>query len=121
VTSTWVQLEGIGNTVNRKETSMTPPLQLLIYRLTARGILLDHIPALVRDVLLIIGEGGAFTTRLVNARLERLGWGTELLDETSFQLIVQILESEWGYRVRHYAPNSLEAIEGTDCVPISSR
>jgi hypothetical protein len=100
---------------------MTPPLQLLIYRLTARGILLDHIPALVRDVLLIIGEGGAFTTRLVNARLERLGWGTELLDETSFQLIVQILESEWGYRVRHYAPNSLEAIEGTDCVPISSR
>jgi hypothetical protein len=100
---------------------MTPPLQLLIYRLTERGILLDHIPALVRDVLRIIGEGGVFTARLVNARLEQLGWGSELLDETSFQLIVYILESEWGYRVRHYAPNSLEAIDGKDCVPISSR
>ena len=88
---------------------MTPPLQLLIYRLTERGILLDHIPALVRDVVRIIGEGGVFTTRLVNARLEQLGWGFELLDETSFQFIVHILESEWGYGVRHYAPNSLEA------------
>ena len=89
---------------------MTPPLQLLIYRLTERGILLDHIPALVRDVLRILGEGGVFTTRLVNARLGQLGWDSELLDETSFQLIVHILESEWGYRVRHYAPNSLEAM-----------
>jgi hypothetical protein len=88
---------------------MTPPLQLLIYRLTERGILLDHIPELVRDVVRIIGEGGVFTTRLVNARLGQLGWGFELLDETSFQLIVHILESEWGYGVRHYAPNSLEA------------
>ena len=99
---------------------MTPPLQLLIYRLTGRGILLDHIPVLVRDVLRIIGEGGVFTTRLVNTRLGRLGWGSELLDETSFQLIVHILESEWGYRVRHYAPSSLEATNEKDCVPISS-
>ena len=100
---------------------MTPPLQLLIYRLTKRSILLDHIPALVRDVLRIIGGGGVFTTRLVNARLEQLGWGSELLDETSFQLIVHILESDLGYRVRHYTLNSSEAINGTDCVPISSR
>ena len=88
---------------------MTSPLQLLIYRLTERGIPIDHIPALVRDVVRIIGEGGVFTTRLVNARLGQLGWGFELLDETSFQFIVHILESEWGYRVRHYAPDSLEA------------
>jgi hypothetical protein len=60
-------------------------------------------------VVRIIGDGGVFTTRLVNDRLKKLGWGSELLDETSFQLIVNILESEWGYGVRHYAPNSLEA------------
>ena len=87
---------------------MPPALQLLLYRLTERGVFPDHVPALVRDVLWIIGEGGVFTTRLVNARLEKLRWGSELLDETSFQLIVYILESEWGYRVRQYAPNSLE-------------
>jgi len=100
---------------------MTAPLELLIYRLTERGIILDYIPALVRDVLRIIGKGGVFTTRLVNARLGQLGWGSESLDETSFQLIVYILESEWGYRVRHYAPNSLEAIDRTNFVPISIR
>ena len=101
--------------------SMSLPLQLLIYRLAERGIPLDHIPALVGDVLRIIGGGGVFTTRVVNSRLRQLGWGLELLDETSFQLIVHILESEWGYRVRHYSPNSPEAINGTSCVPISSR
>ena len=88
---------------------MAPSLKLLIYRLAERGILLDHTPALVRDVLRIIGEGGVFTTGVVNTRLRQMGWGSDLLDETSFQFIVYILESEWGYGVRHYAPNSLEA------------
>ena len=88
---------------------MSPPLQLLIYRFAEGGIPLDHVPALVRDVFRIIGGGGVFTTRVVNSRLRHLGWDSVLLDETSFQLIVHILESEWGYGVRHYAPNSLEA------------
>ena len=90
-----------------EKTSMPPPLQLLIHRLTGRGVLLDHIPALVRNVLRIIGEGGVFTTRLVNARLEELGWPSEVLDETSFQFVVQILESDWGYRVRHFHVGSV--------------
>jgi len=75
---------------------------MLIYRLTQRGISFDHIPGLARNVLQIIGEGGLFTTQLVNEKLEQLGWGSEVLDESSFQLIVYLLESEWGYRVRHY-------------------
>ena len=94
-----------------EETSMSLPLELLVYRLIQRGFPRDHIPRLVRDVIRIIGEGGVFTTRLVNVRLGQLGWGYELLDETSFQLIVHILESEWGYRVRHYAPTSPETID----------
>jgi len=81
---------------------MSLPLQLLIDRLTQRGISFDHIPGLARTVLQIIGEGGLFSTQLVNEQLELLGWGCEVLDETSFQLIVYVLESEWGYRVRHY-------------------
>ena len=100
---------------------MSRPLELLIYRLIERGFSPDHIPRLVRDVIRIIGEGGVFTTKLVNFRLGQLGWGQELLDETSFQLIVHILESEWGYRVRHYVPNSPETINGTNYVLISIR
>lgn len=84
---------------------MTSQLQLLIYRLTERGVSPDHIPGLMRNVLRIVAPGGMFTTRLVNTQLEQLGWGTEILDETCFQLIVDILESEWGYRVRHYNPD----------------
>ena len=99
---------------------MSLQLQLLIHRLIERGFSLDHIPRLVRDVIRIIGEGGVFTTNLVNDQLGQLGWGSELLDETSFQLIVHILESEWGYKVRHYPPNSVEVIDGGDCDPTSS-
>jgi hypothetical protein len=87
---------------------MTTPLQLLIHSLIGRGVFPDHIPALVRNVLEIIGDGGMFTTKLVNGELEQLGWGSVVLDETCFQLIVYILESEWGYRVRHYDPGSLQ-------------
>ena len=93
---------------------MTLPVQLLIYRLTERGVWPDHIPGLMRNVLRLIGAGGMFTTTLVNAHLEQLGWGSEVLDETCFQLIVFILESEWGYRVRHYHSDSMEIITKTN-------
>ena len=94
-----------------EETSMSLPLELLTYRLIQRGFSPDHIPKLMRDVIRIVGEGGVFTTKLVNVRLGQLGWGCELLDETSFQLSVHFLESEWGYRVRHYASTSPETID----------
>jgi hypothetical protein len=67
-----------------------------------RGIPPSHISGLVRNVLNVIGDGGFFTTESVNQQLELLGWGPEVLDETSFQLIVSVLESEFGYRVSHY-------------------
>ena len=88
----------------------TSLLQLLIHRLAQRNVPVDHIPGLVRNVLQIISDGGLFTTRLVNERLEQLGWGPEILDETSFQLIVYILESEWGYRASRYSLGSTEQL-----------
>ena len=81
---------------------MTVPLRILIERLMHRGIPPSQISALVRNVLNVIGDGGFFTTQLVNQQLELLGWGTEALDETSFQMIVSLLESEFGYRVSHH-------------------
>jgi hypothetical protein len=69
-------------------------------------------PGLMRDVFWFIGEGGLFTSQLVNAWLAGLGWAPNLLDETTFQLIVSILESEWGYRVRHYGVGQWEELPG---------
>ena len=93
---------------------MTLPLQLLIHRLTERGVSPDHIPGLMRNVLRLVGDGGMFTTTLINTQLEQLGWRSEVLDESCFQLIVYILESEWGYRVRHYHSHSMEIITKTN-------
>lgn len=81
---------------------MVSSSDLLMDWLVTRGIPPAEIPALVEDVLAIIGEGGQFTTQLVNAQLEQRGWVAGVLDGAIFQLIVYILESEWGYRVRHY-------------------
>jgi hypothetical protein len=85
-----------------KEMVMTVPLRFLIERLMDKGIPPSHISGLVRNVLNVIGDGGLFTTELVNEQLELLGWGPQVLDETSFQLIVSVLESDFGYRVSHY-------------------
>ncbi|MEJ2363225.1 MAG: hypothetical protein P8075_04950 [Deltaproteobacteria bacterium] len=77
----------------------------LIERLTARGFAIEHVPGVVRNVLHLIGDGGVFTTEMVNQQLELLGWGADALDETSFQLIVCILESQFDYKVSHYSIN----------------
>jgi hypothetical protein len=87
---------------SRKEIIVRSAHRYLIDRLAARGFVLEHIPGMVRNVLHLISEGGVFTTEMVNQQLELLGWGPEALDETSFQLIVYILESEFGYRVSHH-------------------
>jgi len=76
--------------------------EFLINQLVARNIVRDKFPLLMDDIFWIVGNGGTFTSRIVNEQLEELGWGSEVLDETIFQLIVYILKSEWGYRVRHY-------------------
>lgn len=94
--------------------NITNPLRSLICRLTERGVALDHIPGLVRNVLQVINDGGLFTTQLINEQLIHLGWGPEVLDETSFQLIVYILESEWGYRVNRYSVEEAKAAAGID-------
>ncbi|HYR02003.1 MAG TPA: hypothetical protein VES58_01565 [Syntrophobacteria bacterium] len=66
----------------------------LFSRLSARGVPPNQVPGLIRDVCSIVGDGGFYTSFLVNQRLERLGWGKEALDETTFQLIVSILGNE---------------------------
>ena len=86
-----------------RSPKIASPMEILICRLTERGISHTRVPGIVRDVFHIIADGGIFTIDLVNSWLEHLGWGQEVLDETSFQLIVHVLEREWGYRVRHYS------------------
>jgi hypothetical protein len=73
---------------------MSTIAESLFSRLSARGVPPNHVPGLIRDVCSIVGDGGLLTSFLVNRGLERLGWGKEALDETTFQLIVSVLEDE---------------------------
>ena len=65
---------------------MASPLEILICRLTERGITHTRVPGFIRDVFHIIADGGLFTTDLVNSWLEHLGWGQEVLDETKLSV-----------------------------------
>lgn len=79
----------------------TQLLQALIPQLMARGVAPAQFPALMREVLQVVVKGRLFTAPLINGQLQQQGWGPEVLDETSLQLIANILETELGYRVRH--------------------
>lgn len=67
-----------------QSTKMASPLEILMFRLTERGISHTRVPGIIRDVFHIIVGGGLFTTDLVNSWLEHLGWGEEVLDEIGF-------------------------------------
>lgn len=82
---------------------MSSVLDTLFSRLSVRGLPSEHVPGLIREVCRIVADSRFLTSGVVNSRLERLGWGGQVLDETTFRLIASLLETECGYRVRRYA------------------
>ena len=72
-------------------------VNLLLNKLCHKGLTPVEVPRLVKDVLIIIGEGGKFTTGAINRRLEALGWDKEIVDRFTFELIIALVEHEGGY------------------------
>jgi hypothetical protein len=81
----------------------------LFNRLSVRGLPPEHVPGLIREVYRIVTDSGFFTSAAVNSRLEQLGWGGQVLDESAFQLIVSLLETECGCWVRRCAVETNQA------------
>ena len=79
---------------------MTDIIELLLYRLSSKGLTPVEIPRLIKDVLNIIGESGEFTTDFINIRLERLGWDKAVLDQAALELIIALLDNEDESEVR---------------------
>ena len=75
----------------------------LFGRLTARGLMSVEIPRLIKDVFNIVRDGGNFTVASINMELEHLGWRERVMDETSFKLIIFILENEYDYEVKRHS------------------
>ena len=75
-------------------------IDLLLYKLSKKGLTQVEIPRLVRDVLNIVGEGGEFTAGAINLKLKTLGWDKEILDQFTFELIIALLEKEEDFEVK---------------------
>ncbi len=69
-------------------------LEILVQRIANKGLGSEVIPGLIRDVANILLSNKYITRTLVNERLVYLGWGESILDETSLQLIISILEQQ---------------------------
>ena len=74
-------------------------VDVLLQKLSQKGLTPVEVPRLVKDVLSIVGEGGELTTHTINQRLESLGWDKKIVDPFTFELIIAILEHEGDYEV----------------------
>ena len=66
----------------------------LLTRLSERGVLLAQVPRFVKDVLTIVNDSLFPTLFFINDRLEGLGWGGQVLDEFTLELILYLLENQ---------------------------
>ena len=74
-------------------------VELLILKLSQRGILFGQIPRLIKDVLNILRSPGPWAPSSLNEKLDYLGWGKQILDEFTLQLIVFLSENREVSRV----------------------
>ncbi|MFH2065529.1 MAG: hypothetical protein ABIK15_10060 [Pseudomonadota bacterium] len=71
-------------------------LSTLLY---SRGLEQDKVYQLVSDVIRVVDSTCFCNLSYVNHALESLGWPSRILDETSFELIKEILFSVFEYQV----------------------
>ena len=69
-------------------------LNILIKRLTGKGISKNNIPAYLRDVSNSINSGEEIDLKDLNNRLTGLGWYEFELDDHTLQLIIANLEEQ---------------------------
>ncbi|MEW6666103.1 MAG: hypothetical protein AB1512_12905 [Thermodesulfobacteriota bacterium] len=68
-------------------------MELLILRLSQRGLLFPQIPRFIKDVKNMLRDSDDAAAMFLNERLDRLGWGKQVLDEFTLQLIIYLAEN----------------------------
>ena len=69
-------------------------MELLIFRLSQRGLLFPQIPRFIKDVRNMIRDSDDAVAMFLNERLDFLGWGKQILDEFTLQLILFLAENQ---------------------------
>jgi hypothetical protein len=60
-----------------------------------KGFMPIEIPGLIQDVYNIIGKGRYSNITDVNQELEDLGWGLEIMDNVTYDLINSLFNKKW--------------------------
>jgi hypothetical protein len=66
---------------------------VLISRLRDKGLMPVEIPRLIKDAYYIIQKGMVSGRGLVNRKLERMGWETQILDTITYDLMIFCFEN----------------------------
>ena len=67
----------------------------LFLRFQTKGFMSIEIPGLIQDVFNIIGKGRYCTITDANQELEDLGWGIEIMDYATYELINSLFNKKW--------------------------
>ena len=67
----------------------------LFLRFQTKGFMSIEIPGLIQDVFNIIGKGRYCTITAANQELEDLGWGIEIMDYVTYELINSLFNKKW--------------------------
>jgi hypothetical protein len=59
-----------------------------------KGFMSIEIPGLMQDVFNIIGKGRYCTITDANQELENLGWGIEIMDNVTYQLLSSLFNKK---------------------------
>jgi hypothetical protein len=88
----------------------TRVLPVLCRRFYSKGLMPIEIKRLTRDILNIIGRGGFYNADIMNQKLERLGWGKNIVDNYIFEMLLYYLECEGTYKVEDYIEKNISAM-----------
>jgi hypothetical protein len=72
---------------------MEDRLNDLFLRFQKKGFMPIEIPGLVKDVLDIMDNLKICTITTIDQELEELGWGINIMDNTTYELITSVVES----------------------------
>ena len=72
---------------------MEDRLNNLFLRFQKKGFMPIEIPGLVKDVLDIMDNLEICTITTIDQELEELGWGINIMDNTTYELITSVVES----------------------------
>ncbi len=62
----------------------------LFLRFQTKGFMPIEIPGLIKDVFNIIDNGEYCTINAVNQEMEDLGWGIEIMDNITYELVTSL-------------------------------